>query len=71
MEIQKNGSCRKKQYQKVSFDFKLSIIHQIANGQIYVNHAANKCNISRSSFDYWIKKLSNFDNKSNTMSKNN
>jgi transposase-like protein len=55
---------------KVSFDFKLSIIHQIANGQTSVNHAANKYNISRSAIDYWIKKLSNFDNKSNTMSKN-
>jgi transposase-like protein len=71
MKTQKNGTCRKKQYQKVSFDFKLSLIHQIANGQISVNHAANKYNISRSSIDYWIKKLSNFDNKSNAMSKNN
>jgi transposase-like protein len=70
METQKNGTCRKKQYQKVSFDLKLSIIDQIANGQISVNHASNKYNISRSSIDYWIKKLSNFDNKSNTMSKN-
>jgi transposase-like protein len=70
METQKNGTCRKKQYQKVSFDFKLSIIDQISNGQISVNHASNKYNISRSSIDDWIKKLSNFDNKSNTMSKN-
>jgi transposase-like protein len=70
METQKNGTCRKKQYQKVSFDLKLSIIDQIANGQISVNHAANKYNVSRSSIDYWIKKLSNFKNKSNTMSKN-
>ncbi|MFT4850447.1 MAG: transposase-like protein [Sediminicola sp.] len=70
METQKNGTCRKKQYQKVSFDLKLSIIDQISNGQISVNHASNKYNISRSSIDDWIKKLSNFDNKSNTMSKN-
>lgn len=70
METQNNGTCRKKQYQKVSFDLKLSIIDQIANGQISVNHAANTYNISRSSIEYWIKKLSNFDNKSNTMSKN-
>jgi transposase-like protein len=70
METQKNGTCRKKQYQKVSFDLKLSIIDQISNGQISVNHALNKYNISRSSIDDWIKKLSNFDNKSNTMSKN-
>jgi transposase-like protein len=71
METQKNGTCLKKQYQKVSFDFKLSLIHQIANGQISVNHVVNKYNISRSSIDYWIKKLSNFDNKSNAMIKNN
>ena len=70
METQNNGACRKKEYQKVSFDLKLSIIDQIANGQISVNYAANKYNISRSSIDYWIKKLSNFDNKSSTMSKN-
>ena len=70
METPKKGTCRKKQYQKVSFDLKLSIIDQIANGQISVNHAANKYNISRSSMEYWIKKLSNLENKSKTMSKN-
>lgn len=70
METTKNDSCRKKQYQKISFDLKLSIIDQIANGQISINHASNKYNISRSSITYWIKKLSNFDHKSKTMSKN-
>lgn len=70
METQNNGTCRKKQYQKVSFDMKLSIIDEIANGQISVNHASNKYKISRSSIDYWIKKLSNFENKSMGMSKN-
>jgi transposase-like protein len=49
---------------------KLSIIDEIANGQISVNHAANKYNISRSSIEYWIKKLSNFEDRNNTMSKN-
>lgn len=70
METPNNGTCRKKQYQKVSFDLKLTIIDQISNGQISVNHASTKYNISRSSIEYWIKKLSNFENKSNTMSKN-
>ena len=70
METPKKGTCRKNSYQKVSFDLKLSIIDEIANGQISVNHAAKKYNISRSSIDYWIKKLSNFDNKSKTMGKN-
>lgn len=70
METPKNKHCRKNQYQKVSFDFKLKVIDEITNGQISVNHASKKYNISRSSIDYWIKKLSNFDNKSNAMSKN-
>jgi transposase-like protein len=70
METPKKGTCRKKQCQKISFDLKLSIIDQIANGQISVNHASNKYNISRSSIDYWIKKMSNFEDKSKTMSKN-
>ncbi len=70
METQNNGSCRKKKYQKVSFDLKLSIIEEIANGRISVNHASNKYHISRSSIDYWTKKLSNFENKSKGMSKN-
>ncbi len=70
METPKKGTCRKKQYQKVSFDMKLSIIDEIANGQISVNHAANKHNISRSSIEYWIKKLSNFEDRNKTMSKN-
>ena len=70
METPKKGTCRKKQYQKVSFDLKLTIIDEIANGQISVNQAANKYNISRSSIEYWIEKLSNFEQRSNTMSKN-
>lgn len=70
MTIQKKQPCRKKEYQKISFDLKLSIIDEISNGQISVNYAAKKYNISRSSIDYWIKKLANFSNKSNTMSKN-
>lgn len=70
METPNNGSCRKKEYQKVSFDLKLSIIDQIANGQISVNHASKKYHVSRSSIQYWMKKLSNFENQSKAMSKN-
>lgn len=64
------AAAEKKQYQKVSLKLKLSIIEQITNGQISANHAANKYNISRGSIDYWIKKLSNFEDKSKAMSKN-
>lgn len=65
-----NITCRKKEYQKFSFDLKLSIIDQINNGQISANYASKKYNVSRSSIAYWLKKLSNFDNKTKAMSKN-
>jgi len=71
MTHQKKQPCRKKEYQKISFDFKLSIIDEITNGQISINYAAKKYNISRSSIDYWMKKLANLSNKSNGLSKNN
>lgn len=70
MTTPRKQPCRKKEYQKVSFDFKLSVIDEITNGQISINHAAKKYGISRSSIDYWMKKLANFSNKSNGMSKN-
>ena len=70
MKTQKKGTCQKKNCQKVSFDLKLSIIDEIANGQISVNHASKKYGISRSSIDYWTKKLSSFENRSRTMDKN-
>ena len=70
METTKKQPCQKKEYQKISFDLKLSIIDQINNGQISVNYAAKKYGISRSSIDYWIKKLSTFEGKSKAMGKN-
>jgi len=65
-----NSTCRKKEYQKLSFDLKHSIIDQINNGQISANYASKKYGVSRSSIAYWLKKLSNFENKSKAMSKN-
>lgn len=70
MKTTKNSPCPKKEYQKIGFDLKLSIIDQIANGQISVNHAAKLHGISRSSITYWIKKLRSFEQNSKTMSKN-
>jgi transposase-like protein len=67
---QQKVTCRKKTYQKFSFDLKLSIIDQINNGQISTNHASKKYDVSRSSIAYWLKKLSNFENKTKAMSKN-
>ena len=66
----KNPSCPKTAYQKIGFDLKLSIIDQITNGQISVNHAAKLHGISRSSITYWMKKLRSFEQNSKTMSKN-
>jgi transposase-like protein len=68
--VKKLSSCPKNEYQKVSFDLKLSIIDQINNGQISVNHAAKVYHISRSSITYWMKKLSNFTQTKKSMSKN-
>lgn len=70
MTTQKKLPCRKNEYQKISFDLKLSIIDQIKNGQISVNHAAKVHQISRSSITYWIKKLSSFEQNTKAMNKN-
>lgn len=70
MEPTKNGHCPKIEYKKIGFDLKLSIIDQISNGQISVNHASKLHGISRSSITYWMKKLRSFEQNSKTMSKN-
>jgi transposase-like protein len=69
METKQKPPCRKRNGRQVSFDFKLSVIEEIYNGQISVNYASKKHNISRSTIDYWMKKLSNFHSKSKAMSK--
>ncbi len=69
MDTQKKQACRKKNGREVSFDFKLSVIDEINNGLISVNYASKKYNISRSTIDYWMKKLSNYASKSKRMSK--
>jgi transposase-like protein len=69
MDTQKETSCRKRRGKEVSFEFKLSVIDEIKNGRISSNYASKKYNISRSTIAYWIKKLANFNSKSNGMSK--
>ncbi len=69
MDTQKKQPCRKRNGRQVSFDFKLSVIDEINNGLISTNHASKKHNISRSTIDYWRKKLSNYAAKSKSMSK--
>ena len=70
MATSKKRDCPKKDYQKVSFDKKLSIIDEIHNGLISVNHAAKVYGISRSSITYWMQKLSSFVQTKKGMSKN-
>jgi len=69
MELEKNESCRKKNGKNCSFEFKTFVIAQINNGQISLNFASKKYNVSRSTFEYWRKKLSNYDSKQTGMSK--
>src|SRR4051812_26019148 len=69
MDTQKKQPCRKKSGREVSFDFKLLVIDEINNGLISTNYASKKYNISRSTIDYWRKKLSNYVSKSKSMSK--
>jgi len=64
-----NQDCRKIHYQKVTFEHKLFVIDQIKNGQISVNYASKKYDISRSSINYWMKKYANFEQNNNGMSK--
>jgi transposase-like protein len=69
METQDVTPCRKRNGKQVSFEFKIFVIEQINNGQISLNYASKKYDISRSTIDYWRKKLSNLTSKNNAMSK--
>jgi len=66
----KKQNCRKKTYEKVTYEYKLFVIDQIINGQISINYASKKYDISRSSINYWMKKYSTFAQKKKSMSKN-
>lgn len=68
MDTENNPPCRKNNGKQVSFGFKIFVISQINNGQISLNYASEKYNISRSTIDYWRKKLSNYTSKIKAMS---
>ena len=68
MELKQEQGCRKKNGKECSFEFKTFVIEQINNGQISVNFAAKKYNVSRATLDYWRKKLSNYESKQANMS---
>ena len=61
MNKPRKAPCRKRNGKQVSFDFKLSVIDEINNGRISVNYASKKHNLSRSTIQYWMKKLSNYE----------
>ena len=69
MDKKTKQPCRKKNYNKVGFELKLFIINQIHNGQISVNYASKKYDISRATIQYWIKNYSTLDQKKLGMSK--
>ena len=68
MKLETDQPCRKKNGKECSFEFKTFVIEQINNGQISVNFAAKKYNVSRSTLEYWRRKLSNYSSKNNAMS---
>jgi transposase-like protein len=68
MDLKQEPACRKKNGKECSFEFKTFVIEQINNGQISVNFAAKKYHVSRSTLDYWRKKLSNYESKQVNMS---
>ncbi len=67
MELTNNPPCRKRNGKQISFEFKIFVISQINNGQISLNYASKKYNISRSTIDYWRKKISNYTSKTKAM----
>lgn len=69
MNKPKRQPCRKRNGKQVSFDFKLYVIDEINNGRISVNYASKKHNLSRSTIQYWMKKLSNYESKSKLVNK--
>jgi len=69
METPKNEPVRKRNGKQVSFEYKLFVIEQINNGQISLNFASKKYNISKSTIEYWMKKLTNYEQTNKSISK--
>lgn len=69
METPENQPVRKRNGKQVSFEYKLFVIQQINNGQISLNFASKKYDISKSTIEYWMKKLSNYEQTKKGISK--
>lgn len=61
--------CRKKSYEKVTLELKLSIVDQIQNGQISANSVSKKYDVPRTTISYWLKKYSTLVQQNTGMSK--
>ena len=69
METPENQPVRRRNGKQVSFEYKLFVIQQIKNGQISLNFASKKYDISKSTIEYWMKKLSNYEQTNKGISK--
>lgn len=69
METPENQPVRRRNGKQVSFEYKLSVIQQINNGQISLNYASKKYDISKSTIEYWMKKLTNYEQTNKSISK--
>lgn len=69
METPENEPVRRRNGKQVSFEYKLSVIQQINNGQISLNYASKKYDISKSTIEYWMKKLTNYEQTTKSISK--
>ena len=69
METPENQPIRKRNGKQVSFEYKLFVIQQINNGQISLNYASKKYDISKSTIEYWMKKLTNYEQTNKSISK--
>jgi transposase-like protein len=60
---QKIPPAEKYKYFRYSYSFKKQVIEELENGQISMNQAAKKYNISRSSLQKWFTKMGNLDKR--------
>lgn len=54
-------------YYRYSYSFKKQVIEEIENGQISMNAASKKYEVSRSTLKKWFDKMGNFDKKLRNM----
>lgn len=60
---QKIKQAEKYKFYRYSYAFKKQVIEEVENGQISMNQAAKKYNISRSSLQKWFTKMGNLDKR--------